>query len=285
VTGTDPAQGRPAAVPGTGGPRSEGTRRAILGAARSAFAARGYEQTTIRAVAAQAGVDASMVMRYFGSKAGLFTAAATLDFQAPDLGAVPADRRGEQLVRDAVARWEDTAREDDLIVLLRTAVTSEAVAAQLQAAVGQLITGPVEALGGAGAAERAGLIAAQLLGLALCRYILRLEPLASLPADEVVAAVAPSIQRYLAPSTLPGPAEAADQPGGSRAEAAQFGQDRTVSWEHVMGVLERSGMPLAEAREATADLHFPAPLSVVTAHLVKRGITRSSLADSLGGSP
>jgi len=66
-----------ASAPGTGGPRSAGTRRAILGAARTTFAARGYEQTTIRAVAARAGVDASMVMRYFGSKAGLFTAAAT----------------------------------------------------------------------------------------------------------------------------------------------------------------------------------------------------------------
>jgi AcrR family transcriptional regulator len=293
VTGTGSAQSggsdQPAAVPGTGGPRSEGTRRAILSAARSAFAARGYEQATIRAVAAQAGVDASMVMRYFGSKAGLFTAAATMDFPAPDLGSVPAARRGEQLVRDAVGRWEDTAREDDLIVLLRTAVTSEAVAAQLQAAVTRLITGPVEALGGAGAAERAGFIAAQLLGLALCRYILRLEPLASLPPDEVVAAVAPSVQRYLPPSPPPspppGPADAAARPGDSRADAAQFGQDRTVSREHVMGVLERSGLPGDEAREATADLQFPAPMSVVAAHLMKRGITHNSLVDRLGGSP
>jgi AcrR family transcriptional regulator len=207
VTGTDPA-GRPAgdqpaAVPGRGGPRSEGTRRAILGAARSAFAARGYEQTTIRAVAAQAGVDASMVMRYFGSKAGLFTAAATVDLQIPDLRPVPPARRGELLVRHVVDRWEDTSRDDELIVLLRTAVTSEAVAAQLQAAVTQLITGPVAVLGGDGAAERAGYIAAQLLGLALCRYILRLEPLASLPAGEVVAAVAPSIQRYLTRTARP----------------------------------------------------------------------------------
>ena len=77
-------------VLGTGGPRSEGTRRAILGAARATFAARGYEQTTIRAVAAQAGVDASMVMRYFRSKAGLFTAAVTMDLQVPDLRSVPA---------------------------------------------------------------------------------------------------------------------------------------------------------------------------------------------------
>ena len=145
-----------APAPGTGGPRSAGTRRAILGAARTTFAARGYEQTTIRAVAARAGVDASMVMRYFGSKAGLFTAAATAELQVPDLRAVPDGERGELLVRVFVDRWEDAARDDELILLLRTAVTSEAVAAQL-------------------------------LGLALCRYILRpLEPLVSLPAGDIL---------------------------------------------------------------------------------------------------
>jgi AcrR family transcriptional regulator len=192
------AGSRAAAVPGTGGPRSEGTRRAILGAARSAFAARGYERTTIRGVAAGAGIDASMIMRYFGSKAGLFTAAATMDLQVPDLRQVPGGRRGELLVRYLVDRWEDPASDDGLIVLLRTAVTSEDVAAQLQATLRQLITEPVAALGGDNAAERSGYIAAQLLGLALCRYILRQEPLASLPAGQVVAAIAPSVQRYLA---------------------------------------------------------------------------------------
>jgi AcrR family transcriptional regulator len=92
------------------------------------FAARGFERTTIRAVSAEADVDASMVMRYFQSKAGLFTAAISTDLQVP---------------------------------------------------------------------ERAALIAAQLLGLALCRYILRFEALAALPADAVVAAVGPSVQEYL----------------------------------------------------------------------------------------
>lgn len=186
-----------AAVPGHGGPRSAGTRRAILDAARSAFAAHGYDQTTIRAVAGAAGVDASMVMRYFGSKAGLFTAAATADLLVPDLRAAPAAERGEVLVRYLVERWEDADRDDELILLLRTAVNSDAVAAQLQATLGQLITGPVAALGASDAAERGGFIAAQLLGLVLCRYILRQEPLASLPAADVVAAVAPSVQRYL----------------------------------------------------------------------------------------
>jgi AcrR family transcriptional regulator len=211
-----------ATAPGHGGPRSAATRRAILDAARSAFAARGYEQTTIRAVAAAAGIDASMVMRYYGSKAGLFAAAATADLTVPDLRAVPAERQGETLVRHFVERWEDTSRDDELILLLRTAVTSEAVAAQLQAVLTRLVTEPIAALDAgldaaldagldaaldAGldaaldsgrAAERAGFIGAQLLGLALCRYILRMEPLASLPAAGVIAAVAPSVQRYLA---------------------------------------------------------------------------------------
>jgi AcrR family transcriptional regulator len=198
VAAAEAAQGAPA--PGTGGPRSAATRRAILDAARSAFAARGYEQTTIRAVAAAAGIDASMVMRYYGSKAGLFTAAATADLELPDLRPVPAERWGEVLVRHFVERWEDASRDDELILLLRTAVTSEAVAAQLQAVLARLVAEPIAMLdaGGAGhAAERAAFIGTQLLGLALCRYILRMEPLASLPAADVVAAVAPSVQRYL----------------------------------------------------------------------------------------
>ena len=144
------------------------------------------------------GIDASMVMRYFGSKAGLFTAAATASLTAPDLLAVPARQRGEVLVRTFVDRWEHAAtRDDQLMLLLRTAVTSEAVAERLQAMLEQLITRPIAALGEQDAAERGSLIAAQLLGLALCRYILRLEPLASLPASDVVAAIAPSVQRYL----------------------------------------------------------------------------------------
>lgn len=197
------APGTGASAPGTGGPRSAGTRRAILEAARTTFATRGFEQTTIRAVAARAGVDGSMVMRYFGSKAGLFTAAATAELEAPDLRAVPARDRGEMLVRVFVDRWEDAARDDELILLLRTAVTSEAVAVQLQATMGQLVAGPIAALGSDDAAERAGYISAQLLGLALCRYILRLEPLASLPAGDVVAAIAPSVQRYLTQAVAP----------------------------------------------------------------------------------
>ncbi|MGH3297084.1 MAG: TetR family transcriptional regulator [Trebonia sp.] len=184
-------------VPGTGGPRSERPRRAILGAARAMFAARGYEGTTIRAVAARADVDASMVIRYFGSKAGLFTAAVTMDLRVPGLGSVPASDRGELLARYFVSRWEDPGSGDEMIALIRTAATSETVAEQLQAVLSQLITKPIADLGDEQAAERGTYIAAQLLGVGLCRYILRMEPLASASPDDVVAAVAPSVQRYL----------------------------------------------------------------------------------------
>lgn len=200
MAGTDEAEGTAVlaeAVPGNGGPRSAGTRLAILEAARSAFAARGYDQTTIRSIATAAGVDPSMVMRYFGSKAGLFTVAATTELQAPDLSVVPVAERGEALVRHLVERWEDASSQKELMLLLRTAVTSDAVAAQLQVVLQHMIIGPVAALGASDAEERGAFIATQLLGLALCRYLLRQEPLASLPAAHVVATIAPSVQRYL----------------------------------------------------------------------------------------
>jgi len=182
---------------GVGGPRSEGTRRTILEAARATFATRGYEQTTIRAVAAQADIDPSMVMRYFGSKAGLFTAASTMDLDPPDLRPVPARRRGEHLVRHFVGRWESAATDETLVFMMRTAVTNEAVAEQMQATFNKLIVSPVAALGDDAAGERAALIGSQMLGLVLCRYVLRLEPLCSMPTEDVIARVAPTIQRYL----------------------------------------------------------------------------------------
>jgi len=91
------------------------------------------------------------------------------------------------------------------MLLLRTAATSDEVAAQLQAVLGQLITGPIAAAGIGDADERGAFIQAQMLGLALCRYVLRQEPLASLPVAQVVAAVAPSVQRYLESPVLESP--------------------------------------------------------------------------------
>jgi AcrR family transcriptional regulator len=182
---------------GVGGPRSEATRRAILKAARAIFAGHGYEQATIRAIAAEAGIDASMVMRYFGSKAGLFAAAASVNLGPPDLRSVPARRRGEMLVRHFVEGWESAPSADTLMLLLRTAVTDDAVAAQVQANFDRLVGAPVAALGTPDADRRSALIAAQLLGVVVSRYILHHEPLASMPIDQLVAEISPTIQRYL----------------------------------------------------------------------------------------
>jgi AcrR family transcriptional regulator len=184
-------------VPGHGGPRSERSRRAILQAARSIFAQRGYEQTTIRTVAAQAGIDPAMVMRYFGSKAGLFAAATTAHLAVPDLGTTPATQRGEFLVRHFVNRWEDNPVDDTLVFLLRTAVTNDAVAAQLQDTFNQLLIAPLHELAADHPSERAALIGTQLLGLALCRYVLHLQPIASMSAEQLIAQIGPVAQLHL----------------------------------------------------------------------------------------
>jgi AcrR family transcriptional regulator len=180
-------------------PRSERTRTAILAAARRRFAADGFERTTIRAIAADAGIDPSMVMRYYGSKDGLFAAAADLDLQLPDLKAVPREKLGETLVRHWLARWEGDRSDELLIVLLRSAVTNEGAAEQLRMVFGAQVAKAVASVvdDPAEAPTRAGLVATQMLGLALCRHILRLPPVVALDVDTLVASVADTVQRYL----------------------------------------------------------------------------------------
>jgi AcrR family transcriptional regulator len=180
--------------------RSDATRAEILRAAQARFADDGYQKATIRAIAADAGIDPSMVMRYYGSKERLFAAAVDLDLRLPDLTGVPRRRLGEALVAHFLHRWEVDPAGDALLMLLRSAATDERAAGrlrvifrdQLAPAVMGLVGDPVEAV------ERAGLVATQMLGLALCRNILRLPPVAALDPDAVVARIGPTIQRYLA---------------------------------------------------------------------------------------
>lgn len=181
--------------------RAERTRAAILRAARERFAADGYEGTTIRAVAAAAGVDPSMVMRYYGSKQGLFAAAAEFDLALPDLSQVPAERLGEAAVGHFLARWEGEDGGDSLRVLLASSVTSAEAAARMQEIFRAQLAPVVAAAGPHGeraAATRAGLVATQMLGLAMCRYVLRLPPVVALDRAAVVAWLGPVVQRYLA---------------------------------------------------------------------------------------
>jgi len=185
--------------------RSGRTRQAILSAARKRFARDGYANTTVRAVAADAHIDPSMVMRYFGSKQGLFAAAADFDLALPDLAKVPADQLGATAVRHFLTRWEGEQTTDSLRVLLATAVTDEAAAAQMQQ-IFRAQLGPVVAAAGhdpASAALRSGLVATQILGLALCRYVLRLPPVVALEPEAVVRWLGPVIQTYLADPAPP----------------------------------------------------------------------------------
>lgn len=175
------------------GRKAEQTKAVILTAARERFAESGYEAATIRAIAADANIDPSMVMRYFGNKDQLFAAAAEFDLRFPDLSQVDPGGLGHALVSHFLARWED---DDALIVLLRSATTNaeaaqrmtDIFASQLLPAIAKFV--PDEA------PRRAGLIATQVLGMALCRFVLRLPPVVAMTREELIDWLGPTLQRY-----------------------------------------------------------------------------------------
>ncbi|MFE0513968.1 TetR family transcriptional regulator [Streptomyces sp. NPDC058964] len=181
--------------------RSDATRSAILAAARERFAADGYERATIRAIAKDARIDPSMVMRYYGNKDGLFAAAVAIDLRLPALAAVPRDEVGRALVAHFLALWEEN---EELTAVLRVGVTNRAGAERMQgifrdqllSVARQVCPDPEQV------PARAALCAAQLLGLALTRYVLRFPPTVALAREEIVAWLAPTVQRYL---TAPAP--------------------------------------------------------------------------------
>ncbi len=198
----------PAVVPTSGSPGRRGrrpgspdTRAAILAAARELFATQGFAGTTVRAVATSAGVDAALVHHYFGSKGDLFVAALELpvdprEVLAPVIAAGP-DGAGERLLAVFVGVWDDPQHRLPLLGLVRGAMDPDG-ARLLTEGVVPLVLAPVGAALCVDRPEhRVPLVASQLLGLILTRYVHRLEPLASLPADVVVATYAPTIQRYL----------------------------------------------------------------------------------------
>jgi len=176
--------------------RSDGTKAAILAAARERFAAEGYERATIRSIAADAAIDPAMVMRYYGSKEKLFAAAAEFDLRLPDLSALARRSAGKALVKHLLERWES---DDTLKALLRAAVTNEAAAERMRTIFSAQLRPAIAAFSGdpATAGTRAGLIATQALGLALCRYVLRLPPVVIMERAEVVEWIGPTFQRYL----------------------------------------------------------------------------------------
>ncbi|WP_040796427.1 TetR/AcrR family transcriptional regulator [Nocardia higoensis] len=173
---------------------SEETKGVILAAAREQFAKSGFERATIRAIAAEANIDPSMVMRYFGNKDQLFAAAADFDLDIPDLSGTERDQLGAQLVSHFMNRWE---RDEALVVLLRSSATNAEAALRMQAMFADQLLPAIAKINPVSPQRRAGLVGTQMLGLALCRYVLALPPVVAMSHDETVEWLGPTIQRYL----------------------------------------------------------------------------------------
>ena len=183
-------------------PGAGDTREQILAAARERFAAHGYDRTRIRDVAADARVDPALVHYYFESKDGLFVAAMQLPLRpaeviAPVL-AGGVDGLGERIARRVLGVWGDPANRAALLAIVQSASAHPGAAAALREFVRHDIVARI-----AGAIEadrpelRANLVASQIVGLVAARYVVQVEPLAGLEAEEIVPLVGPTLQRYI----------------------------------------------------------------------------------------
>jgi len=183
-------------------PGGPDTRGQILDAARESFARDGFGGTTIRGVAAEAGVDPSLVHHYFGSKDDLFLAALSIEVDprqmVPLVFADGVAGAGERLLRTMLTVWDDPATRLPLVALVRSSLGAETSHTLLQDGIVRMVLTPLRAvLPAAEADRRAQLVATQVLGLIVARYLLELEPLRSYTTDELVAWVGPTLQRYL----------------------------------------------------------------------------------------
>ncbi|MER7552324.1 MULTISPECIES: TetR/AcrR family transcriptional regulator [Streptomyces] len=192
-------RGRPSRKTASEGPDA---RTRILEAARAEFAERGYDKTSIRGIARAAGVDAALVHHYFGTKDEVFAAAVEVSFEPAlvvhtVLGGPP-EGLGERLARFFLSVWEDPATRSPLLAILRSALTHEAAAKVLREFVLRRLLERIAAeLDVPDATFRAELAASHMIGIATLRYMIRAEPLASADPEDIVAMVAPTLQRYL----------------------------------------------------------------------------------------
>lgn len=191
-------RGRPRAADNTGD-----TRNRLVHAARRRFAAEGFDRASVRAIAADAGVDASLIRHYFGDKAGLLVASLQLPVNPAEvlrsIIAEGPDGLGARLIEGFLTAWDP--HREVLASLVRTTVTdAAAVPPALQIMRGVLVPSLREVLTGPQTPLRADLIASQLLGLAMLRYVLALEPLSSAPRSRVVEWYAPAVQRLVTPA-------------------------------------------------------------------------------------
>ncbi|MFI0780792.1 TetR family transcriptional regulator [Streptomyces sp. NPDC021212] len=193
-------RGRPARGSAADGP---GARDRILSAARNEFAERGYDKASIRGIAKAAEVDPALVHHYFGTKEQVFGAAIEL-ILAPAMGAPEAvlgggrEGAGERFARYFFATWENPVSRLPLLAVMRSALTNEAAAAVLRGLIERrLLMRMARDLDVPDPKFRAQLAAAQIIGVAMLRYVIKMEPVASATVDEIVAMVGPTLQRYL----------------------------------------------------------------------------------------
>ncbi|WP_431042920.1 TetR family transcriptional regulator [Streptomyces sp. P1-3] len=205
--GSGPAprrRGRPARTTAADGPAA---RDRILDAARTEFAERGYDKASVRGIAKAAGVDPALVHHYFGTKEQVFAAAIELSFapamSVPDVVAEGSrEAVGERIARAMFGIWESPATRAPMLAVLRSALTNETAAAVLRKMIERRLlermAGELSDLNDIPDPKfRAQLASGQLLGIAMLRYVIKMEPIASAEIDEIVAMVGPTIQRYL----------------------------------------------------------------------------------------
>jgi len=183
-------------------PGTSGSKETILVAARAAFAAGGYEGTSVRAVARAADVDPALVHHFYGTKHELFLAALQLpgDFTEalPALLNGDVERLGERLVQFFLGLVDTEETRGPLLTLIQAAMTNQQAAELLRVFVTEQIISRIVAVLDVPAPQlRATLVGSQLVGLAVLRHVVRVPPLATAEATAVVAAVAPTVQRYL----------------------------------------------------------------------------------------
>jgi len=180
-------------------------RDAVLDAARAAFHTSGYAKTTVRGVAAMAGVAPSVVSKYYDNKEAMFAAAMRLPFDpsraVPELIAPGLDGMGERLVRATFEIFEDEETREDLMALFQAGSSAGRAAASMREFLEESVVDRLAGVVGIPDARmRASLISSQLIGLGIVRYIVRLEPLASAPEEQIVRIYSPIIQDLLDPS-------------------------------------------------------------------------------------
>jgi AcrR family transcriptional regulator len=183
-------------------PGPSGTRYAILTAAGRVFAERGYDRASLRAIAAEAGVDQKLIAYFFGSKQQLFVAAVGLPLNPaevlPAILAGDPDSLGERLAAFLTELLDRPELHQRLTSVVRGAASEPDVARMLREFFTREVFGPVvEILGSADARFRANLVGSQIVGLVMARYVIAIEPLASMPAIAVAGAIAPTLERYL----------------------------------------------------------------------------------------